>query len=77
MYLDKLTPRIKECRYGEVLEGLIGNYSHILAYCGESDYQGSVAVAWESEGKFYFYEYSYGSCSGCDDWESRGLSLMK
>jgi len=24
--------------------------------------------------KLCFYEWSYGSCSGCDDWEARRLS---
>lgn len=77
MRLQHLVPKIKDCRYGEVLEGLIGEYSEILLYFGCADYQGDVAVGWEDENKYYFYEYSYGSCSGCDEWESRSLSSLE
>jgi hypothetical protein len=27
-----------------------------------------------SDGRIFSYKYYYGSCSGCDDWEDRGLT---
>jgi len=37
----------------------------------ESDYQGHAAIlAAEPDGEHWeFYEWTYGSCSGCDSWE--------
>lgn len=37
---------------------------------GTADYQGSVAiVARLDDGRWLHYDWSYGSCSGCDAWE--------
>jgi len=83
MNKDDLKPKMTECRYGEILNGLIGEYDEIFLYAAEADYQGYVKVAWGpgeydyQDKNYYFYEYSYGSCSGCDDWESRGLSNLE
>lgn len=39
----------------------------------ESDYQGSVHVAFLNRDQQVCYiEYSYGSCGGCDSWEDAG-----
>lgn len=47
----------------------------VLEFCsGENDYQGSEAfVAKLNDGRWMFYEWSYGSCSGCDHWENETL----
>ena len=83
MRKENLKPKLEECRYGEILSGLLSEYANIYAYHGEADYQGSVAIAWSetkrygSSEVYFFYEYSYGSCSGCDEWEDRGLTHME
>lgn len=77
MNKEELKPKMTECRYGEILNGLINEYAKIFLYGAEADYQGFVKIAWKEKydnKKYYFYEYNYGSCSGCDDWESRGLT---
>lgn len=62
------------CRYGDEAGVLFGE-SEIIWEHSESDYQGFANVlARLSDGTFIHYEWSYGSCSGCDEWESRGLS---
>lgn len=64
-------------RYAYVLEDLIialkGKEVLYLKY--ESDYQGYVDIdVLLEDGRVFSYEYSYGSCSGCDDWEYRQLT---
>ena len=63
-----------ECRYGDVAERLFGK-SEVIWENSENDYQGhaNVFVALPS-GRFAHYEWTYGSCSGCDEWEDRCLS---
>lgn len=42
----------------------------VLAHWNEGDYQGTVATAVQlADGRFCWYQDSYGSCSGCDAWE--------
>jgi hypothetical protein len=44
----------------------------VLFSSGVSDYQGRVGiVARLDDGNWLFYEWSYGSCSGCDSWEDK------
>ena len=63
-----------KCRYGDVAEAIFGN-CEIIWECSEADYQGSANVlAKTPDGKFIHYEWTYGSCSGCDEWEDRELS---
>lgn len=53
---------------GEILEALPDGT--LEYYNGRSDYQGSGAVVVRfNDGKWFHYEWSYGSCSGCDPWE--------
>ena len=62
------------CRYGDCL-GEILKDADIVWEDSLADYQGSVDIlASMPDGTFVHYEYSYGSCSGCDDWEARSLS---
>lgn len=42
----------------------------VLAHWNEGDYQGTVATAVRlADGRYCWYQDSYGSCSGCDSWE--------
>ena len=42
----------------------------VLAHWNEGDYQGEVATAVQlADGRYCWYQDSYGSCSGCDSWE--------
>lgn len=63
-----------QCRYGEVAKRIWGT-SEILWEQSYDDYQGAAAIlALMPDGQLCFYEWTYGSCSGCDDWEARCLS---
>ena len=63
-----------ECRYGYNARNIWGDSEIIWEY-SEADYQGGASfLAIDPNGIFSFYEWSYGSCSGCDDWENRELS---
>lgn len=65
------------CRYSECLEKIVGD-KDIIHERSYSDYQGSVCILADMNDETYlFYEYSYGSCSGCDTWESAGYSDSK
>lgn len=62
-----------ECRYGEIAARIWGD-SEILWEQSYSDYQGEAAIlALMPDGQLCFYEWTYGSCSGCDDWDARCL----
>ena len=62
------------CRYGDVAGNIFGN-SNIIWEDSENDYQGHARILAQMEsGVFVHYEWSYGSCSYCDEWESRELS---
>jgi hypothetical protein len=61
------------CRYGDVA-GRIFKDAEIIWEHSEADYQGFASVlAAMPDGTFVNYNWSYGSCSGCDEWESSGL----
>ena len=65
------------CRYADILEAVVEklNGVEILYLEYVSNYQGDVDIAVLLEdGRVFTYEYSYGSCFGCDDWEARELS---
>ncbi len=63
-----------KCRYGNVAERLFG-MADIIWDDSVDGWQGSAAVlAYMPDGTFAHYEWNYGSCSGCDDWEYRNLS---
>ena len=62
-----------QCRYGDEAAVLFGD-TEVIWENSLDDYQGHAKVlAMAPDGFFLFYEWSYGSCSGCDDWEARGL----
>ena len=64
-------------RYSDVLQGLLERLhaKEMLRLKFDSDYQGFVdcSVLLE-DGKVFSYKYWYGSCSGCDEWESDDLT---
>lgn len=57
-----------QCRWSEFAERLIGDWE-ILWERAEVDYQGFAEVLAAKDGRFCYLEWSYGSCSGCDQWE--------
>jgi hypothetical protein len=62
------------CRYGDVA-GRLFDGADVIFESSEDDYQGFANVfAQLRDGRFCHYEWTYGSCSGCDEWEDRGLS---
>ena len=63
-----------DCRYGDVA-ALVWGDCDIVWEDSEADYQGHASiVARHPDGTFSFYEWQYGSCSGCDYWEGCELS---
>ena len=62
-----------ECRYGEIAGRIWGDWD-VLWERSEADYQGSAEFLALNDGKYCFYEWSYGSCSCCDTWESDNAS---
>ena len=65
-----------KCRYGDCIAKKWLD-SEVLFDLSENSYQGTVLVALvipDDPVHVRVIEYSYGSCSGCDDWESRDLS---
>jgi len=63
-----------KCRYHEAAEVIFGD-AEIIWERSEHDYQGEVNVlAKLADGTFAHMRYDYGSCSGCDEWETRDLS---
>lgn len=61
------------CRYGDVAETIWGDWD-IIWEDSMADYQGHASFVAAKDGKYSFYEWHYGSCSGCDGWEAAGLS---
>jgi hypothetical protein len=59
------------CRYGDVAERIWSDWE-ILWEDSVDDYQGHATILAKKENKYSFYEWWYGSCSGCDGWEADG-----
>ena len=78
---EKRLPLIKfrdsnasEVRYGDCAVKNWGEYDVIWEE-SENDYQGYAKFLLRSpQGAYVYYSYSYGSCSGCDTWESAGYT---
>ena len=63
--------------YGDILAELATDLgiSYIIDLTYEADCSGEVAIEGKLKNKKYWvYAYSYGSCSGCDEWQDRKLS---
>lgn len=68
---------VENARYSENLQAVLVKLGakKLLRKQYESDYQGDVDVdVLLEDGRVYSYYYSYGSCSGCDEWEDRDLN---
>ena len=66
---------MKQPRYAggheEVMRGVFGEGSEVLAWWHKQDYAGTVAIAHGlSDGRVVVMTDYYGSCSGCDAWEN-------
>jgi hypothetical protein len=63
------------CRYGDVAECVFGD-AEIIWEHSEDSFQGSANILayFPDTGKFAHYEWTYGSCCVCDEWEARRLS---
>ena len=64
-------------RYEHVLLAAIefkyGVEAEVVVHAQEDDYQGcSTFIAKDSNNKYYYYSYSWGSCSGCDALQAEG-----
>lgn len=62
-----------QCRYSECAEKIWGKWD-ILWEDSQEDYQGHASFLAKKGNKYCFYEWWYGSCSGCDTWEDAGLT---
>ena len=62
-----------KCRYGEIAGKIWGEWE-ILWEDSEDDYQGHASFIAKKGRRYCFYEWWYGSCSGCDGWEADGAS---
>lgn len=65
------------CRYSENVYSLLKKLHavEVLDFTCNNDYQGDMDLSVLLEdGRVFSYAYSYGSCSGCDDWEARSLT---
>jgi hypothetical protein len=62
------------CRWSEAvydaLEDLMGTDLQVLWEDSYDDYQGHATVLVQGSSSYCFYEWEYGSCSGCDSWET-------
>jgi hypothetical protein len=66
-----------ECRYGDIIAEIFED-AEILGEDSVADYyHGYAKVYARKNGHYIMYEWTYGSCSGCDDWEHRGLSYKE
>jgi hypothetical protein len=58
-----------KCRYGERAGKIWGDWE-IIWEDSEADYQGHASFIAQKGRRYCFYEWHYGSCSGCDGWEA-------
>jgi len=64
-------------RYSNILEAVVNRLGgvEVLRLEYEADYSGFVDIdVILKDGRVFSYKYWYGSCSGCDEWESRDLT---
>jgi hypothetical protein len=63
------------CRYGDIAARIWGTWD-ILWEDSDDSYQGHATfLARSPDGKEWsFYEWGYGSCSECDEWQGNGFT---
>lgn len=58
------------CRYGDII-GKVFDGCDVIWEHSEDDYQGTANVLLQMpDGRYGHYCWTYGSCSGCDEWEA-------
>lgn len=63
------------CRYGDVAQNIWGD-CEILWEDSDVSYSGYAHIlAKHEDGRYSFYEWTYGSCASCDSWENAGFSI--
>jgi hypothetical protein len=68
--------KASECRWSEFAEQNWGDWDFLWEEA-EVDYQGYAKILATKDGRFVYCEWSYGSCSGCDPWESMDVDAAK
>jgi hypothetical protein len=62
-----------KCRYGDNAVSVFGLDSELIWEHSEDDYQGFANILVRcTDGRFAHYEWTYSSCSVCDEWEAEG-----
>lgn len=65
-----------QCRYGDDAIAVFGADAEVIFEASEADYQGSANILVRmADGRFAHFEWTYGSCSGCDEWESSEVDV--
>lgn len=65
--------KVMECRYSDYIPAEILN-AELVKDESEASYSGQVNITYMKDGQLWKLTYTYGSCSGCDNWESENLS---
>lgn len=66
-----------KCRYGGIAEDIWGD-AEIIWENSHDDYQGYATIlAKTPDGKWWYYEWWYGSCAGCDTWEAAEMDCKE
>ena len=64
-----------ECRYGDNALDVFGRDAELIFEDSKADYQGHANILVRTaDGRFAHCEWTYGSCSGCDEWSDRDLT---
>jgi len=62
-----------QCRYGEIAQRIWSDWD-VIWEDSTADYQGHASFIANKGDQYCFYEWWYGSCSGCDGWEADGFT---
>lgn len=61
----------KDARWSECVTRCLKPIAEVMCEVVDGDYQGSALVITRThDNQFQLYEWSWGSCPGCDGWES-------
>ena len=63
-----------QCRYGEYIKDLYGDWDVIMDKSDACHYFGEVNLIAQKDNDVMHLQFCYGSCSVCDDWEARELT---
>ena len=66
-----------KCRYGDIVGDAFGD-PKIIWESSYDDYQGYANIfGITNDGRYFHYDWSYGSCAGCDEWEAQNYSYQE